>query len=210
MHCTWKHNPPGITTVEQASETLFTLKQLQELEQGVDKKYDAKVEKLKADRAGEKVLEFDDVAAPVPFDSYRGTLRERLTEFALNRMDEKTLRVEDAGQLARRTNTDQVTLTGGKEQLTEVQDLLNDRLVTLLKSASLADLLSDEARKKLGKDELKKLASTPLMGLYRLKVEADPDTIKAQLKSGALKPTDLPPLGYTWTQGTERVDITIK
>lgn len=210
MRCEWKHQPPGIMTAEQAKEALFNLKQLKQLESGIDARFDPKLKKLTAERDAEKVLEFDGIVDPVPFSDYENTLRSRITEYAANRMDVKTLKVEDAGQIAVRTNPDKIEVDGGKERLTEVQDALSDKLVQLLRSCSLADLLSEEQRKKASKDELAKAKATPLLGLFRLKVEADTDNIKAKLKSGELKPTDLPTMGYQWTQGETRVDIKVE
>lgn len=210
MRCDWKFNPPGIKTPEQAQETLFNLKQLRELEAGIDKKYGDKLTQIRQAQDAEKVLEFDGVAEPIKFGDYELTLRERITEFGLNRMEVKTLKVEDAGEIAVRANPDKIEIDGGKERLTEVQDALSDKLVALLRSASLADLLSDDQKKKATKEELTKAKSTPLLGLFRLKVEADTDNIKAKIKSGELKPTDLPAMGYQWTQGETRVDIKVK
>lgn len=210
MRCEWKHNPPGITTTEQAKEAMFNLKQLRELERGIDSRYGDKILKLSHQRDAEKMLEFDNVSDPVPFSEYEIKLRERITEFAANRMEVKTLKVDDAGQIAVRTNPDKIDVEGGKERLSEVQDVLADKLVQLLRSTSLLDLIPDDERKKFGKDELAKAKATPLLGLFRLKVEADTDNIKAKLKSGELKPTDLPTLGYQWTQGEIRVDIKVE
>lgn len=210
MRCEWKHNPPGITTTEQAKEALFNLKQLRELDRGIDSRYGDKILKLSHKRDAEKVLEFDNVSDPVPFSEYEIKLRERITEFAANRMEVKTLKVDDAGQISVRTNPDKIEVEGGKELLSEVQDALADKLVQLLRSTSLAELLTDDVRKLLTKDELAKVKATPLLGLFRLKVEADTDNIKAKLKSGELKPTDLQALGYKWTQGETRVDIKVE
>lgn len=210
MRCDWKFNPPGIKTTEQVQETLFHLKQLRELESGIDKKYGDKLTQIRQAQESEKVLEFDGVAEPIRFSDYELTLRERITEFGLNRMEIKTLKVENAGQIAVRSNPDKIEVDGGKERLTEVQEALSDKLVALLRSSSLADLLSDEQKKKATKEELAKAKATSLIGLFRLKVEADTDNIKAKLKSGELKPTDLPTMGYQWTQGETRVDIKVE
>lgn len=209
MKCDWKHQPPAVVTEGQARETLFTLKQLTELEAGIDKRYGDKVKQLAANQQAEKVLEFDGVPDPVSFKAYAETLESRLTEYGLNRMEAKTLKSEGVGQIARRTGPDKISVLDS-DQLSEVQESLKDRLVSLLKSLTLADLLSPEARKLASKERLKDLAAQSLHGLYRLEVKPDIDSLKASLKNGTLKPGDLSAIGFQHVAGEETVHLSLK
>ena len=210
MNCNWKPNPPAVITEAQASEAMSTLRTLREAEDAIDKKYGGKIKAFELSREADKVLQFESEGDPVTFSSYGDTLVKRITEYGLNRMSIKTLNVSGVGTISRRPNPEKLSLIDGDEQIREVQSAITDRIATLLEKTTLADLLSKESRKALSKAEIEDLAAVPLLGLYRLKVEADTDSVKAGLKNGKVKPDDLSRLGYQLVDGSLRVDIKIE
>lgn len=199
----WKVNPPAVISEDQARQGLEVLSYLSQVMADVEADRKKKLKKLEDALAEDLVVEFPSgdggEAVKMPASQYWSIWRDRLEQYALERMPVKTLKHGD-NQLARRTNPMRVGLAN-EDQLDEIQAALLPKLAALLEETSVAEVLPGVP---------KVLTETPLAGLFKLRVELDSEAIKAALGNGQATESELQQLGFEVTKGQLRCDITIK
>lgn len=193
-----KSTPSAVMTEDQARQVIDQLAFLKQSAADVESELAKKQRKLKEWLEAELRLQFED-ESEISLDQYCDTLRERLTQFALNQMSVKTLKHGDH-QLARRTNPARVYLDDEDQLDTIYRGLL----------PKLAELLDDTTIGEVDPAITGQPGNTTLRGLYRLSIELDTAAIKASLENGTLNEAELKAIGICVSRGEPRVDITIK